>query len=119
MPRSSRDFQARLGRSRRRRDTKTRRYLSRQLNACLREAEDDYEDAQRIHALRRIFLDDVSLSVESALAEIRNLGLEGEQLRRRLEALREHYRLSVPDEADPPPRREPEVIRIVCSDGLV
>ena len=50
------DFQTRLGRSRRRRDTKARRYLSRQLSIALRDAGDDTAETQRIEALRRIFL---------------------------------------------------------------
>ena len=113
------DFQTRLGRSRRRRDTKARRYLSRQLSVALREAGDDTAETQRIEALRRIFLGDVSQQVESALAEIRNLRLEGPPLRTRLEALRERYRLSSPDDEEMAPGQEPQVIRIVCSDGLV
>ena len=76
-------------------------------------------ETQRIEALRRIFLGDVSPQVESALGEIRNLRLEGPALRTRLEALRERYRLSSPDDVDLAPRQEPQVVRIVCSDGLV
>lgn len=113
------DFQTRLGRSRRRRDTKARRYLSRQLSIALREAGDDAAETQRIEALRRIFLGEVSQQVESALGEIRNLRLAGPALRTRLEALRERYRLSSPDAEELAPRQEPQVIRIVCSDGLV
>ena len=113
------DFQTRLGRSRRRRDTKARRYLSRQLSIAFRDAGDDTAETQRIEALRRIFLGDVSQQVEGALAEIRNLRLEGPPLRTRLEALRERYRLSSPDDEDLAPRQEPQVVRIVCSDGLV
>ncbi len=113
------DFQTRLGRSRRRRDTKARRYLSRQLSLALRDAGDDAAETQRIEALRRIFLGDVSQQVEGALAEIRNLRLEGQPLRTRLEALRERHRLSSPDDEEVAPGQEPQVIRIVCSDGLV
>ncbi len=113
------DFQTRLGRSKRRRDTKARRYLSRQLSIALREAAEDTAETQRIEALRRIFLGDVSQQVESALAEIGNLRLEGPLLRKRLEALRERYRLSSPDDEELTPSQEPQVIRIVCSDGLV
>ena len=50
--------------------------------------------------------------------EIRDLRLEGRVLRIRLEALRERYRLNVPDGSDAARPPEPEVIRIVCSDGL-
>jgi len=112
------NFQTRLGRSRRRRDTKARRYLSRQLSIALRDAGDNAAETQRIEALRRIFLGDVSQQVENALAEIRNLRLEGPSLRTRLEALRERYRLSSPDDEELTPGQEPQVIRIVCSDGL-
>ena len=58
-------------------------------------------------------------SVDSGLGEIRNLRLEGPALRTRLEALRERYRLSSPDDVDLAPSQEPQVVRIVCSDGLV
>ena len=72
----------------------------------------------RIDVLRQIFLSDVSPQVESALGEIRNMRLEGPALVTRLEALRERYRLNPPDEADLGQNVEPQVIRIVCSDGL-
>ena len=57
--------------------------------------------------------------MESALGEIRNLRLEGSVLLTRLEALRERYRLNPPDDSDRPQAQEPQVIRVVCSDGLV
>ena len=113
------EFQTRLGKGKRPRDTKARRYLSRQLGAALREAGEDTGEARRLEALRRIFLGEVPPQVESALSEIRNLRLEGPALRTRLEALRERYRLSSPDGTDPAPSHEPQVVRIVCSDGLV
>ena len=113
------DFQKRLGRARRTRDTQARRYVSRQLSIAMREADVDNTELRRIEVLRRIFLGDVSQQVESALGEIKNLRLEGSVLRTRLEALRERYRLNPPDESDQPQPEEPQVIRIVCSDGLV
>ena len=113
------DFQRRLGRARRPRDTRARRYVSRQLNIALREAAGTPTDVGRIEALRRIFLADLPPQVENALSEIRELQLEGSALRTRLEALRERYRLNPPDASDRPPAREPQVVRIVCSDGLV
>ena len=73
----------------------------------------------RIEVLRQIFLGEVSPQVESALGEIRNLRLEGSVLLTRLEALRERYRLNPPDDADRSQPAEPQVIRIVCSDGIV
>lgn len=113
------DFKQRLGKARRPRDTKARRYISRQLNAMSANAGDDKELQSRIEVLRQIFLGDVSPQVESALAEIRKLGLEGSVLLTRLEALRERYRLNPPDPTDQSQPVEPQVIRIVCSDGLV
>ena len=113
------DFQRRLGRARRTRDTRARRYVSRHLSIAMREAGESGEDVGRIEVLRRIFLGDVSPPVESALGEIRNLRLEGSVLLTRLEALRERYRLNPPDDSDRPQPQEPQVIRIVCSDGVV
>ncbi len=112
------DFRKRLGRARRPRDTRARRYVSRQLGVATRAAEGDNAARRQIETLRRIFLGDVSQQVESALGEIRNLRLEGSALRARLEALRERYRLNPPDDSDQPQPAEPQVVRIVCSDGL-
>ena len=72
----------------------------------------------RIEVLRRIFMGDLPPQVENALSEIRELRLEGSALRTRLEALRERYRLNPPDDTDSSPAPEPQVVRIVCSDGL-
>ena len=114
-----REVGQRLGRARRSRNTKARRYVSRQLNAVVREAVDDPAELRRLDALRRIFGGNLPPQVENALGEIRNLQLEGRVLRIRLEALRERYRLNVPDDSDQREIPEPEMIRIVCSDGLV
>ncbi|MYD65521.1 MAG: hypothetical protein F4X26_06015 [Chloroflexi bacterium] len=113
-----REFGQRLGRARRPRNTRARRYVSRQLRAA-REASDDPAEIRRLDALSRVFNGDLPPQVESALGEIRNLQLEGQVLRIRLEALRERFRLSVPDDAERDPTPDPEAIRIVCSDGLV
>ncbi len=113
------DFQRRLGRARRTRDTRVRRYISRHLGIAIREASEETSFVSRIDVLRQIFLSDVSPQVESALGEIRNMQLEGPALVTRLEALRERYRLNPPDEAEVAQSVEPQVIRIVCSDGLV
>ncbi len=114
------DFQRRLGKARRPRDTKARRYISQQLTIAAREAGDDETALRRIDILRRIFLDEVAPQVEAALGEIRNLRLTGSALRIRLEALRERYRLTPPeDDSDQPQQSEPQIVRIVCSDGLV
>ena len=50
------------------------------------------------------------------MRDVRDLQIEGDALIRRLEALRNTYRLN-PPEAEVTDR-EPEVIRIVCSEGL-
>ena len=115
----SADFQRRLGRARRQRDTTARRYVSRHLSIAMREAREDAGLLSRIEVLRQIFLGEVWPQVESALGEVRNLRLEGSVLLTRLEALRERYRLNPPDDADRSQPAEPQVIRIVCSDGLV
>ena len=115
----STDFQRRLGRARRPRDTRARRYVSRHLGIAMREAREDAGLLSRIDVLRQIFLGEVSPQVESALGEIRNLRLGGSVLLTRLEALRERYRLNPPDDTDRPQPVEPQIIRIVCSDGIV
>lgn len=113
------DFQRRLGRARRPRDTRARRYVSRHLGIAMREAHEEAGLLSRIGVLRQIFLGELSPQVESALGEIRNLRLEGSVLLTRLEALRERYRLNPPDDTDRSQTVEPQVIRIVCSDGIV
>ncbi len=113
------DFQRRLGRARRPRDTRARRYISRHLGIAMREAHEDAGLLSRIEVLRQIFLGEVSPQVETALGEIRSLRLEGSVLLTRLEALRERYRLNPPDDTDRSQPAEPQVIRIVCSDGIV
>ena len=111
------DASRRLGRAARRPDSRNRRYISRQLNIARSLSEPSEQRA--IDTLRRIFLGDVSPQVESALSDVRNMRLDGQALVRRLEALRERYRLN-PVEVDARPRRnETQVVRIVCSDGLV
>ena len=113
------DFRKRLGRVRRPRDSRSRRYVSKHLGMAMNQAGQDVSERRRIEDLRRIFLGDLTQQVESALGEIKNLGLEGPALRTRLEALRERYRLNPPDDSDRSQPQEPQVIRIVCSDGLV
>ncbi len=113
------ESQQRLGRARRPRDTRARRYVSRQLSLSARDAADNADMVRRIDTLRRIFLGEVSAPVESALVEIKDLRLQGTVLLTRLEALRERYRLNPPDDANGGGAPDPQVIRIVCSDGLV
>ena len=113
-----REFGQRLGRARRPRNTRARRYVSRQLRAD-REVTDDPAEMRRFDRLARVFGADLPMQVESALGDISNLQLEGRVLRIRLEALRERYLLNVPGDSDRGATPEPETIRIVCSDGLV
>ena len=112
-----REFAQRLGRARRPRNTRARRYVSRQLRAA-REVADDPAEIRRLDVLSRVFNGDLPPQVESALGDIRNLQLEGRVLLRRLEALRERFRLSMPHDSNRGATPEPEAIRIVCSDGL-
>ena len=112
------DFRQRLGRARRPRNTLARRYVSRQLNSARQRMDMTPEDAGRIDTLRRIYQGDLTPAAESALDEIRRLGLEGSVLVRRLEALRERFRLNPPDDSEQAQPAEPQIVRIVCSDGL-
>ena len=105
-----------LGRSRRPRDTRNRRYLSRQLNIAREQVEG--EARAEVEILRRVFLADVPARVESHLTAIRDMRLEGESLIARLNALRERYRLNPPDDGAAPSPPPPMTTRIVCSDGL-
>jgi hypothetical protein len=115
------EAQRKLGRARRPGgDSRIRRYLSRQLNIAREQYKDDTDELRRIDALRQIFLDNVPPRVMAALRDIRDLQLEGSGLIRRLEALRHTYRLNPPEEGDDADAdQEPQIIRIVCSDGLV
>ena len=106
----------RLGRARRRLDSRNRRYISRRLNMARAQAE--APETATIETLRRIFLGDLTPRVEEALSEIRGMGIEGVALVRRLEALRERYRLNPREDADETPGAEPRVVRVVCSDSL-
>lgn len=110
------DLSLRGSRPRRRPHSRNRRYISRRLNIAREQAAG--VDLRRIDTLRRIFLADAPQQVETALAEIRNMGIEGEGLVRRLQALRERYRLNPPDDSEPA-APEPQIVRIVCSDGIV
>ena len=113
-----RDAARRLGSLRRRSDTRNRRYLSRQLNWAIEEAITDNGNAQSIETLRTIFLGDLPSAVESQLTEIRTMQITGSALLTRLSALRERFRLNPPGQVDNT-LPTPQVIRIVCSDGLV
>ena len=113
------DFRQRLGRARRPRNTLARRYVSRQLNRARKSMETTPEDVPRIEMLRHVYQGDLPPAAENALDEIRRLGLQGSALVTRLKALRERFRLNPPDESEGAQPTEPQVVRIVCSDGLV
>ena len=113
------DLSRRLGRSRQRVDSRNRRYVSRELNIARDARSVDTAFVRRVNVVRSVFLNEVSPAVDEALTEIRNLKLDGEVLVRRLEALRERYRLNPPEGSDSGATRGPQVVRIVCSDGLV
>lgn len=68
--------------------------------------------------LQRIFLDHLPNAVLAELEEARRMELTGSSLVRRLEALRERRRLN-PSESSDVSHTHVEVMRIVCSDGLV
>ena len=113
------DLGRRLGRSRRRVDSRNRRFISKQLGIIRSESRANSAEVQRIETLRSIFLGDLSPQVENALTDIRNMRLDGQALLTRLEALQFRYRLSPPDDSEMSQLSEPQVVRIVCSDGLV
>ena len=85
---------------------------------AIEEAITDNGNAQSIETLRTIFLGDLPSAVESQLTEIRTMQITGSALLTRLSALRERYRLNPPDQTGNV-APTPQVIRIVCSDGLV
>ena len=113
------DMSRRLGKSRRRADSRNRRFLSKQLGIIRSESRKNGAEVQQIETLRSIFLGDLSPQVESALTDIRNMRLDGQALLRRLEALRFRYRLNPSEDSEMSQLSEPQVVRIVCSDGLV
>ena len=112
------DVQQRLGHSRRPRNTQARRYVSRHLNLARANLGTSPDLAQRIDTLRRVFVADLPPGAENGLDDIRRIGLQGTVLITRLEALRERFRLNPPDDTATRQPPEPQVIRIVCSDGL-
>lgn len=108
----------RLGSARRPRGNRSRQYVSRQLRIA-RDAEVNASTIQRINDLRLIFQGSLPEQAERALAELATQRIEGQPLLGRLNALRERYRLNPPDRQGVDAGRQPQVVRIVCSDGLV
>ena len=107
----------RLGSARRPRGSRSRQYVSRQLRAA-RDAELNAEAAQRINDLRSIFQGSLPEQAERALTDLATQRIEGQALLDRLNALRERYRLNPPERQDADSMDQPQVVRIVCSDGL-
>ena len=117
--RFSSELGRRLGHSRKPRNTRARRFVSKQLNLARLEAGDGESDIRRIDELRQIFGGPLPARAEAALAEVHAIQPRGPALLARLEAICESYRLSVVGDAAEVEPSRPEVIRIVCSDGLV
>jgi len=115
------DVASRLGKARRPgSDTRLRRYLSKQFNLAREAHKDDPAELQRMGVLQRIFLHHVPGNVLAELAEVRKMELEGVGFIRRLEALRLHFKLNPPDpDEDQAESPSADVIRTICSDGLV
>ena len=107
-----------LGRARRPSQTKARKWVRSQLNALLHQT-DDAALRQRINELRQIVQGPLQSHPEAALNDTYTARPVGEALLRRLNAWRETYRLMPPEVEAEPQRAAPEVIRIVCSDGLL
>ena len=108
----------RLGRSRRPRNTQARRFVARHLNVAKAEAEGDPAESRRIDELRRIFSGPLPPRVEAALGEVYKIQPQGPALRARLTALQDTYRLAASQAAADLDSPEPDIVRIVCSDGL-
>ena len=115
------DMLSRLGKTRRPgSDTRLRRYLTKQFNLTREVHKDDPAELQRIGVLQQIFLEYVPGNVLAELAEVRKMELEGVGFIRRLEALRQRFKLNPPDPDDTEGQAGAAgVIRTVCSDGLV
>ena len=113
------DSAAQLGRAARSvSDTKLRRHITAALRRLREQAEGDADEIGRINVLRRIYMGDLPPRVVEALNEVRRLGIDDASLQRRLESLRQIYRLAPAD--DDEVRTQPRgVLRIVCSDGFV
>lgn len=99
-------------------DRQVRRYIRRELRIVASELRDNSDMLKRIEILRRIFSENPVLGqADLQLESIRKESVQGEALIRRLEVIRQHYRLNPPGEDV---RAESsEVIRVVCSDGLL
>ncbi|MXX48229.1 MAG: hypothetical protein F4Z38_07975 [Chloroflexi bacterium] len=117
--RFSSEIGQRLGHSRRPRNTRARRFVSKQLNLLRLDARDTASDVRRIDELRQIFGGPLPARAEAAVSEVQAIQPQGQALLARLEAICESYRLSVGGDVVEVEPSRPEVIRTVCSDGLV
>lgn len=109
---------SRLGMARRPRDSRARRYVARQLRTVADECSGNPSAAHELDSLRQVFAGNLPGPCESALREIRSLGLTGQALLARLRALREKFHLSARPEPETENDQAPQVVRIVCSDAL-
>jgi hypothetical protein len=114
----SKEASQRLGRARRPRDTRLRRYLTQQFRRLRETYRDDADELKRIGTLQDIFMGPLSGYILGEIDEVRHMKMEGTGLIRRLEALRARHRLNPPSEEEQETEL-PEAIRIVCSEGLV
>ena len=111
--------QLRIGRARRPSgETKVRRYIGRQLKAARADAAADPEEVKRIDVLIQIFLDHLPTAVTMDLNEVQRADFTGAALVRRLETIRARHRLN-PLESAAAPASSGEVMRVICSDGLL
>ncbi len=117
--RFSKELGQRLGKSRRPRNTKARRFVSRHLNLARAEEKNNPAEVQRIDELRRIFGGPLPARAEAALSDVHSIQPHGGALLARLEGLRETYRLAVRDDSGESDTAEPQIVRIICSDSLV
>lgn len=115
------EAESRLGRARRPGlDTRVRRYISKQLRLARDQHAHDPDELRRIGVLQQVFLDHLPANVVSELKETQRMELTGPSLIGRLEAIRGRHRLNPPEgEGGRAAPANAEVVRIICSDGLV
>jgi superfamily II DNA or RNA helicase len=98
---------------------RSRRYLRRQLNLLREEHKHDDEELQRLQTLQRIFVQGhYQTHIGEQLDTIRKTAIAGDALLARLDALRLRFRLN-PSDGSANESGRLEVLRIVCSEGLV
>lgn len=96
---------------------RSRSYIRKQLKLWAEHHKHDDEELLRTDLLVKVFVSgSFPTHIGEELDRIRKLGLEGQSIVVRLDALRERYRLT-PNSGGHGPRRR-EVLRIVCSESL-